>query len=108
MPKHRHPHPNVSDKEPGHNLDDFDPGRALEELHVDMQRIGALAEAATSAMEFMPRASTPEERRANGRIYALVSLLADEIAAALTTADAMVVRLGEYMQARRRANAVRR
>jgi len=105
MREHRHPQATVTETD---QLDNFNPGSALEDLRDEIVRIEALADAAMRAMEFMPRASTPDERRANGRIYALVSILADEIAAAFEKGDAMVVRLGEQLAAHRNAKAARR
>ncbi len=79
----------------------FDAGSALEDLHVDLQRIEALSHAANQALERVPRTDDAEDRRALARLYALVTTTYDVVADALEEADEMVRRLGEVMKERR-------
>jgi hypothetical protein len=82
-------------------LDNFIPGDALESLHTEVVELEALAHAAGEAVTRLPRASDPTQRRDLTRIYALVSKVAADAAAAASHGDQLVAALSAYLDAQR-------
>src|SRR5688572_17921030 len=76
----------------------FDAGSALEQLRGEVEGIEALAHAVTIAItELPPRSIGPAERRAVGRLFWLIRILADAIESTLDTGDELVAQLGDQL-----------
>jgi hypothetical protein len=97
MPKHHRPQGTVSDSSHLH----FNPGDALENLRADMMGVEALIHAAGEAVIGLGAPSGASQRRTFARIYALVTLAAEQASAALTNGDRAVAALNAQMAARR-------
>jgi len=85
------------------HLDNFNPGDALESLHTEVVQLEAFAHAAGEALTHLPHAADPKQRRDFTRIYALVSKVASDAAAAAAHGDQLVAALSAYLEAQRTA-----
>jgi hypothetical protein len=83
------------------HLDNFNPGDALETLHTEIVELEAFAHAAGEAVTRLPHTSDLKQRRDFTRLYALVSRVATDAAAAATHGDQLVAALSAYLEAQR-------
>jgi len=74
MPKHRHPRVRVAKALDDHN---FHPEDALRRLHVELMHIEATAYAASMALDDLPFTPSKEGQRAQGRLFALITDVAE-------------------------------
>jgi hypothetical protein len=81
--------------------DNFNPGDALESLHTEIVELEAFAHAAGEAVTRLPHTSDPNQRRNFTRLYALVSKVATDAAAAATHGDQLVAALSAYLETQR-------
>jgi hypothetical protein len=81
------------------HLDNFNPADALESLHTEVVELEAFAHAAGEAVTRLPHTSDPKQRRDLTRLYALVSKVATDAAAAAAHGDQLVAALSTYLDA---------
>jgi hypothetical protein len=98
MRKHRRTAPTVSNNPP---LDNFNPCDALESLHTDLVQLEAFAHAAGEAVTHLPHTSDPKQRWDFTRLYALVSKVANDAAAAASHGDQLIAALSSYLDNQR-------
>ena len=104
MPKHRHPRDRVSNDVQSANPtnpDNFSPTEALQNLHLEIKQLEALANAASEAVTQLPFPSGREERRVFDRAYALVTKVANEASALVGYGDELIAALAVHLKARR-------
>ena len=110
MPSHRRTAKTVPNKPPSDNSatsddfessDNFDPADALESLHTEIIQLEAFAHAAGEAVTRLPHSSNPKQRRDLTRIYALVSKVAADAAAAAHHGAQLIAALCAHLHNRR-------
>ena len=104
MRKHRHPRDRVSNDVQSANPtnpDNFNPTEALQNLHLEIKQLEALANAASEAVTALPFPSGRDERRVFDRVYALVTKVANETSALVSYGDELIAALAVHLKARR-------
>ena len=81
--------------------DNFNPCDALESLHTDLVQLEAFAHFAGEAVTRLPHTSDPKQRRDFTRLYALVSRVATDAAAAAVHGDQLIAALASYLDDQR-------
>lgn len=103
MPKHRHPQARVSNDVQSANPtnpDNFSPTEALQNLHLEIRQLEALANAASEAVTELPFPSGRDERRVFDRVYALVTKVANETSTLVSYGDELIAALAVYLKAK--------
>ena len=101
MAKHRRPQHKVSKDIKPHKTersDTFDPVEALQNLHLHVVELEALANAAGDAVVQLPFPPGREARQPFDRVYALVTRVADETNSAVAFGNELMAELTRYLQ----------